>query len=92
VYTTSSAEIVSPVSFVNEAPIVGVSVPLSSVPKARSVDPVEPKLYVSPALLLPVPAVYLPSLLALEPDSASAQPAGRTSDWPLAASVSKSCV
>jgi hypothetical protein len=34
-----------------------MSEPLSSDPKARSDEPVEPKLYVSPALLLPVPAV-----------------------------------
>jgi hypothetical protein len=43
-------------------------------------------------LLLPVPAVYLPSLFALEPASASAQPFGSTSDWPDEASVLKSWV
>ena len=49
--------IVEPVLLINLAPIVGVTLPDSKLPKARS-DP-EPKLYVFPALSLPVPAAYV---------------------------------
>ena len=50
---------------VSLAPIVGITLPDSRPPKALS-DP-EPKLYVSPELLDPVPAVYVE--FALEPVS-----------------------
>ena len=55
VYATSSDVIVAPVLFVNAAPKVGLSVPLSSPPSARSVEPVAPKLYVLPPVPEPVP-------------------------------------
>src|SRR5438093_6314705 len=85
---------VEPVLFVKQAPIVGSRVPLCNPPSARSVEPAEPKLYVSPALLLPVPAVYV--VFALASDSEKAQPSGQPGaaafDVPLEARVLKSCV
>src|SRR5438067_678521 len=55
---------VPPVLFVNDEPMSGVREPLKSVPRALSVLPLVPKLYVSPAVEVPVPAVYLPSTAA----------------------------
>jgi hypothetical protein len=57
VYEIANDVMVLPVLLVNDAPRVGMSVPLCKQPKARSVFPLAPKLYVSPALLDPVPAV-----------------------------------
>ena len=43
-------------------------------------------------MLLPVPAVYFPSLRALVPDSLNSHPTGSVDDVPVFASVSKFCV
>jgi hypothetical protein len=51
--------------------------------------PVDPKLYVSPVLLDPVPAVYV--AFAFVPVSAKVHPAGITDDVPLFVSESKFC-
>jgi hypothetical protein len=75
VYAIVSELIVLPVSFRNSAPKSGTRLALRTAPKARSLLPVEPKLYVSPTFELPVPAVYC--VLALLPDSERAQPVGR---------------
>src|SRR5215213_8380918 len=85
-----SCPICSPVLLVNWAPMVGTSEPLCSPPNARSVAASAPKLYVSPELPEPVPAVY--SVLALVPASSKYQPVGSALEVPLAASVSKGCV
>ena len=74
----------------NWAPTSGMRLPLRRPPNARSVLPVAPKLYVSPVLLEPVPAVYV--VLALVPDSENSQPSGTALDVPVPASVLKSCV
>jgi len=57
VYAIASEVIVPPVAFASAAPIVGVNDPLWRPPKARSGLPAAPKLYVSPVLPLPVPAL-----------------------------------
>ena len=76
-----------PVLLVYAAPIVGVNVVLCSPPKARSVEPVAPKLYVSPPLPLPVPAVY--TLFLPVPASAKPKPAGTTPEVNVEANVEK---
>ena len=60
-----------------------------SSPKARSMFPVLPKLYVSPAVPDPVPAVYV--RFAFVPLSLNAQPAGTDELVPEDARVLKSC-
>src|SRR4030095_4782298 len=57
VYAIANDVTTLPVLFVNWAPIRGVRLPLSRVPNARSELPLAPKLYVSPVLPEPVPAV-----------------------------------
>src|SRR5215211_6275375 len=79
-----------PVLFENWAPTVGTRLPLWSPPNARSAEPAAPKLYVSPELPEPVPAVYV--VFALVPDSSKYQPLGSTLEVMVDASVSKSCV
>src|SRR3569833_178344 len=64
--------------------------PLCRPPKARSDEPAAPKLYVSPPVPLPVPAVYV--VLAFVPLSLHAQPAGTVLEVPVVSSVSKLCV
>src|ERR1044071_7289296 len=67
-----SESIVPPVLLAKVPPRIEISVPLRNCPRARSA--VEPKLYVSPAVPVPVPAVYV--VFAFEPDSEKPQPAG----------------
>ena len=70
------------------APIVGVRLLLSSPPNALSVLDVAPKLYVSPPVPEPVPAVYV--VLWLVPVSLSVHPVGSVLEVPEIASVLKS--
>ena len=76
--------------FLKLAPNDGLRLPLSNEPKALLVLPAVPKLYVSPVLELPVPAVYV--VFALEPVSKKTQPEGKVELVPELASVLKSCV
>src|SRR6185436_7495268 len=67
--------IVPPALLMKVPPRIEMRVPLRNCPRARSVGAAaEPKLYVSPALPEPVPAVYV--VFAFEPDSENPQPAG----------------
>src|SRR5262245_60531364 len=59
---------------------MGVTVPLPTLPSARSVADVAPKLYAPPALLEPVPTTYCPSAAAPVPVSVKYQPAGSELD------------
>src|ERR1041384_4003860 len=71
----SSELIVPPVLLMKVPPRIEMRVPLRSCPRARSVGAAaEPKLYVSPALPEPVPAVYV--VFAFVLDSENPQPAG----------------
>src|SRR4051812_49310163 len=71
----SSCATAAPVLLVKLAPIVGTSEPDRRPPRARSAKADDvPKLYVSPALLDPVPAPYV--LPAFVPDSEKSHPAG----------------
>ena len=70
--------ITDPVLLANFAPYwIGVTVPLPTLPIARSSAEAAPKLYAPPALLDPVPTTDRPSAAAPVPDSARYQPAGR---------------
>src|SRR5258708_7331435 len=69
-----------PVSFENAAPMVGTRLLLCNVPKARSVEPADPKLYVSPVVLSPSPTEYVE--LALVSDSLKYHPPGKTEETP----------
>src|SRR5262245_28868646 len=75
-------------AFVKPAPTVGTRLPLWSPPNARSVEATAPKLYVSPALFVPAPVLYV--VFAFVPVSLNAQPAGTALDVPVEASESKS--
>jgi hypothetical protein len=67
--------IVPPVLLLKVPPRIEMTFPLRNCPRARSVGAaVEPKLYVSPAVPEPVPAVY--TVFAPAPDSENPQPAG----------------
>jgi len=67
--------IVPPVLLMKVPPRIEMRLPLRNCPRARSVGAAaEPKLYVSPALPEPVPAVYV--VFAFVPDSENPQPAG----------------
>ncbi len=77
----------APVSLVNRKSIDEAKLSLRSCPSARSVEPVAPKLYVSPAFEEPVPAVYV--TFALASDSVTLTPGGVVLDVPVLASASK---
>ena len=67
--------IVPPALLMKVPPRIEMRVPLRNCPRARSVGAAaEPKLYVSPALPEPVPAVYV--VFAFVLDSENPQPAG----------------
>ena len=67
--------IVPPVLLMKVPPRIEMRVPLRNCPSARSVGAAaEPKLYVLPVLLEPVPAIY--EVSAFVPDSENPQPAG----------------
>lgn len=69
----------------------GSNVLLNNPPKARSLLPSAPKLYVSPAMSEPVPALY--TVLALVLVSRKCQPVGTTVLLiPVVAKISKSWV
>src|SRR5262249_54010769 len=66
---------------------MGTTLPVRSPPNARSVLLAAPKLYVSPVVEEPVPAVYV--VFALVPDSAKVHPPGVVLEVPVFASVLK---
>src|SRR5687767_7932445 len=74
---------VLPVLLVNEAPIVGITVPDCSPPKARSVVEVVPKLYALPAFEDPLPITYISSSWPPPPDSVNSHPAGKVLNGPV---------
>src|SRR5262249_41997237 len=76
-YERVTEVITAPVLLVNCAPYwIGVTVPLPTLPSARSVAEVAPKLYPPPALLEPVPTTYCPSAAAPVPVSTRYHPSG----------------
>jgi hypothetical protein len=87
---TSRLLIVDPVLLTNFAPITGTRLPDLSPPKALSELVPVPKLYVSPPLPDPEPAVKV--LLAFVPLSDKYHPDGNVEEVPEVASVLKSCV
>src|SRR5262245_2899982 len=74
-------------AFTKPPPTVGTRLPLCSPPNARSVEATAPKLYVSPALFVPAPVLYV--VFAFVPVSLNAHPAGTMLDVLVDASVSK---
>src|SRR5688572_29841610 len=78
-----SVVIVLPVLLINAAPMVGITEPNCTPPRARSVLAVVPKLYELPEFEDPLPITYISSSWAPPPDSVNNHPAGKVLNGPV---------